>query len=106
MFKRSVTLEDDEVEAHLQEYFQTLLRFCGSWLHWTSAQALSEDLNYIAAAREGYYEMLEEIFGKPEETSLSVTRDATGQPIVFTPQVFDAQFDVDDPRPFEIRRKH
>ena len=81
-----------------------MLRFCGGWKSWTSEQALDEDLNYIAEAREGAYEMLTAIFGKPKTPEPSAAEhSAPVQPPgsypqnpnklpVLTPDAFDKMF--------------
>jgi hypothetical protein len=73
-------------------------------LNWPSQQALNEDLNYITAAYAGYGETLETIFGTKEDTAPEVARDAKGNEIVMTPDLFDTMFGGDE-RPFEVRRK-
>jgi hypothetical protein len=82
-------------------------------LCWSAEQALDTDLNYLTAAYMGYIEVLEDIFGTTEEqktpvpnprpspqsgaNTLVVSRDARGQPITLTPNIFDIQFDEAKP---------
>lgn len=90
----------------LRDYFQRLLRFCGGWCNWTSAQALNEDLNYIVAAYEGYMEAMEAIFGTGAKEGLpEVSKGRDGQPIKMTTNVFDISFGSSDQAPTVIRRK-
>ena len=69
---------------------------------------MREDLNYVAAAREGRIEMLRFIFGSPSKDSLSVstssddrsersvTSAAGAQPL--TPAAFDLMFPSNEPQ--------
>jgi hypothetical protein len=65
-----------------------LTKIAAGWFGWTEKVALNTDVNYIELAYQGRVDMLEFIFGKSDKAD-GIAKDAQGNPIVLTPDLFD-----------------